>query len=273
MLTLIQMLLHTLPQPTDVISARADAPVNPVLRSARIPLYFQVKLELQRMIAQWEGADGRFFTDEELRERFGVSRVTVRQAVAELVDEGALKRTPGRGTFITQRKLEERALVDGTARPAFDGEPAEIEVLEFELVRCPRLIAPVLGVEPGARVRQVRRLRRHRGVPVRLDQRFLTAAASRGLTRGEVLRCSLVEFLSARFELSRADMQLEARAAAPEEAALLGVLMTDPVLVRNLVYHDGEGRPLMAGHSIYRSDLMRYAVSISCRASTATLAE
>ena len=52
------MLLYALPQPTDVISARADAPANPVLRSARISLYIQVKLELQRMIAQWEGSDG-----------------------------------------------------------------------------------------------------------------------------------------------------------------------------------------------------------------------
>lgn len=257
------MPFRAIPQPADVLS-RADRPANPVHRAARLPLYVQVKRELQRMIARHDAPGGRFYTDEELCERFKVSRITVRQAVAELVDEGMLRRTPGRGTFITRPKLEERALIDTAARPSFDGAPVEIEIVAFDLLPCPRALAADLGVAPGQRVRHVRRLRRHQGLPVRLDQRYLRLAAARGLTRDDAASRSLVEFLSERLPLARADMQMEARAAAPDEAAVLQVLVGEPVLVRHLVYRDAAGVPLMAGHSVYRSDLMRYAVSIPC---------
>jgi GntR family transcriptional regulator len=257
------MPFRALPQPADVIS-RTERPANPVHRAAGLPLYVQVKRELQRMIAQHDVSDGRFYTDEELCERFKVSRITVRQAVAELVEDGLLIRTPGRGTFVTRPRLEERALVGTAARPAFDGAPVEIEVVAFDLLPCPRAIAADLGVAPGARVRRVRRLRRHQGLPVRLDHRYLRLGAARGLTRDDAANRSLVEFLGERFDLARADMQMEARGAAPDEAAVLRVPVGEPVLLRHLVYRDARGTPLMAGHSVYRSDLLRYAVSIPC---------
>ncbi len=258
------MPFRTLPQPTDVLST-AVPPDNPVHRAARLPLYVQVKRELQRMIARHHAPGGRFYTDEALCERFKVSRITVRQAVAELVDEGILRRTPGRGTFIVRPALlEERALVGTAARPSFDGAPVEIEITAFDTLPCPRAVASELGVTPGRRVRHVRRLRRHQGLPVRLDHRYLRFSAARGLTREDAASRSLVEFLAERSTLARADMQLEARAAAPDEAAVLQVLVGEPVLVRHLVYRDTQGTPLMVGQSVYRSDLMRYAVSIPC---------
>jgi GntR family transcriptional regulator len=257
------MPFRAIPRPADVLS-RADCGRNPVHRAAGLPLYVQVKRELQRMIAQHDLPDGRFYTDEALCERFKVSRITVRQAVGELVDEDMLRRTPGRGTFITRPRLEERALLGTAARPAFDGAPVEIEIVAFDVLPCPRAVAAELGVAPGQRVRHVRRLRRHQGLPVRLDQRYLRLGAARRLTREDAAGRSLVEFLSERLPLARADMQMQARAATPDEAAALQVLVGEPVLVRHLVYRDAAGAPLMAGHSVYRSDLMRYAVSIPC---------
>jgi GntR family transcriptional regulator len=257
------MPFRALPQPADVLSAAVPSD-NPVHRASRLPLYVQVKRELQRMIARHDVPGGRFHTDDELCERFKVSRITVRQAVAELVDEGILKRTPGRGTFIVRPTLEERAPVETAARPSFGGAPVEIEITAFAVLPCPRAVAVELGIPPGRRVRHVRRLRRHQGLPVRLDHRYLRLAVARSLTVDDAASQSLVEFLSAHAALARADMQMEARAAAPDEAAVLQVLVGEPVLVRHLVYRDTQGVPLMVGHSVYRSDLMRYAVSIPC---------
>jgi GntR family transcriptional regulator len=259
------MPVPAVPQPADVLT-RADRPANPVHRAARLPLYAQVKRELQRLIAEHADPEGRFYTDEALCARFQVSRITVRQAVGELVDEGLLRRTPGRGTFIVRRTVEERALVDTAARPAFDGAPVEIEVVAFDVLPCPRGIAAELGVAAGQRVRHVRRLRRHQHLPVRLDLRYLRYAAARGLTREDAVQRSLVEFLAGRAALARADLQMEARGAAPDEAAVLRIPVGEPVLVRHLVYRDTAGIALMAGYSVYRSDLLRYAVSVPCAA-------
>ena len=77
-------------------------------RSSPIPLYLQIKQYLSRQIAVWERHNDKFYTDGDLCNMFGVSRMTVRQAVQELVDDGLLKRARGIGTFVVTRKIEER---------------------------------------------------------------------------------------------------------------------------------------------------------------------
>src|SRR6185369_4401628 len=77
-------------------------------RRSPIPLYLQIKQYLARQISVWERHNDKFFTDGELCDMFGVSRMTVRQAVQDLVDDGLLKRSRGIGTFVVARKIEER---------------------------------------------------------------------------------------------------------------------------------------------------------------------
>ncbi|MBV9521537.1 MAG: GntR family transcriptional regulator, partial [Alphaproteobacteria bacterium] len=75
-------------------AADTDAELD---RGSPIPLYMQIKQYLSRQIGAWERHDEKFYTDADLCELFGVSRMTVRQAVQELVDEGLLKRARGIG--------------------------------------------------------------------------------------------------------------------------------------------------------------------------------
>src|ERR1700739_1354301 len=77
-------------------------------RVSPIPLYLQIKQYLSRQIAVWERHNDKFYTDSELCDMFGVSRVTVRQSVQERVDDGLLKRSRGIGTFVVERRVEER---------------------------------------------------------------------------------------------------------------------------------------------------------------------
>src|SRR6185437_17137686 len=76
-------------------------------RGSPIPLYLQIKQYLKRRISAWEPQDDKFFTDAELCGMFHVSRMTVRQAVQELVDDGLLKRARGIGTFLVSRQADE----------------------------------------------------------------------------------------------------------------------------------------------------------------------
>ena len=76
-------------------------------RTSPIPLYVQIKQRLLAMIATWGDRDNRFHGDNELCEMFGVSRMTVRQAVRDLVDDGFLTRVRGTGTFVAIPKIEE----------------------------------------------------------------------------------------------------------------------------------------------------------------------
>ncbi|MEZ5130075.1 MAG: GntR family transcriptional regulator, partial [Micropruina glycogenica] len=77
---------------------------GPGMTTVRVPKYYQVKREILRMIADL--APGTAVpTERELAVRFGTSRTTVRQAIAELVVDGRLARTQGSGTFVAQPKL------------------------------------------------------------------------------------------------------------------------------------------------------------------------
>jgi len=73
-------------------------------RKASLPLYAQVRRGLERLIQETFEDGERFFTEQVLSERLGVSLATVRKALADLVAEGALDRRPGRGSFV--RKAE-----------------------------------------------------------------------------------------------------------------------------------------------------------------------
>lgn len=229
-------------------------------RSSPIPLYLQIKRQLQRRLAQWT-AD-RFYSDDELCRLFGVSRMTVRQAVGELVEAGWLTRAKGLGTFVAPKRLEERPLAGVFDRPSLSGESVELLVARFERRACPDEIAAVLDLEPGSPTLYVHRVRSHRGVPVISDHRFLPERTARGLKRGDVARHSLVELIGRRCKIGRADMQMEAMAAHGADAAVLDAIPGDPVLVRRLVYRGPDGRALLAGHSVYRSDIIRYSISV-----------
>ena len=70
----------------------------------RVPKYYQVKSEILALIADLEPGSA-MPTERDLAERFETSRTTVRQAIAELVVDGRVERTQGRGTFVAQPKL------------------------------------------------------------------------------------------------------------------------------------------------------------------------
>lgn len=231
-------------------------------RRSYVPLYRQIKHKLVRQIAYWNGADLKFYSDDELCERFKVSRMTVRQAVKELVDEGYLARERGVGTFLNKEKVLERPVTRSGERLSFAGSPFKLIVKRFEHIPTPAPVAVELGIEPDAIALHVVRVRRARGIAVSLDERWLSAEAAEGLEPSCVSSGSLVQWLGARYALVGADMQFEGSVATKAAAEQLSIAVGDPVLVRYMTYRDTSGTARMTGHSIHRSDVMRYSVSV-----------
>src|SRR5215471_14131438 len=75
---------------------------------AGVPLYRQVQTGIEDLIRDNPSAAEQALSDAQLSERFGVSRITVRRAVDELVDAGLLYRIQGVGTFVRPNKLREK---------------------------------------------------------------------------------------------------------------------------------------------------------------------
>lgn len=242
-----------------------NAPDLAVDRASPLPAYAQVKRRLQAMIAGWRDGGERFYGDEALSSMFGVSRVTVRRAVDELVDEGYLVRRRGVGTFVAADKIDEQlnADVDFFDQWAGAGRTLKATVVALDLRPAPGAVAELLGVAAGTPVVYVERLRYSNALPVAFDVRYVVPEFAKALTRDVVARKSILDVLRTRHALGHVDYRIEATTAAGDERAHhLGVMPGDPVIVRKLHYVNAEGAGLMCGQSFYRADQVRFAIRL-----------
>jgi GntR family transcriptional regulator len=232
-------------------------------RTSPLPLYVQIRHRLLSLVAQWSRAEDRFYSDDELCRAFGVSRVTVRQAVAELVNEGFLTRVRGSGTYVALKKIDEKLTppMDIRSQWAALGLPMSVSVLVFERRAAPANVAAMLGREEGAEMLYVKRVRSTSNVPIAIDHRYIPAEHVPHLRKADAAG-SILHKLWETIELSHSRLQIEGSLSGEEEQALLHMPKGDPVLVRHLVYFDRQDRPVLAGHSIHRADLMRYSLRL-----------
>ncbi|WP_273888904.1 GntR family transcriptional regulator [Rubrobacter naiadicus] len=236
-------------------------------KSSPIPKYHQLKEIIREMVEQEELKEGEMIPSErELCERFGISRMTVRQAVMELVNEGVLYREQGRGTFVAARKVQQPTarLTSFTQDMRERGMEPSSEVLEVEVEEAGLLVARRLGVEEGERVIRLRRLRLADGEPMALETSHLLYEVAKGVLGRDLAGRSLYEELSAAgVEISRAEQSYEAVPVSEEEAALLGVEPGSAALLIERVTYDAGERPFEYVRSTYRGDRYRITATLT----------
>lgn len=246
----------------DHLDATATLPLD---RDSPLPLYEQIKRRVLAMILGWQQESERFHTDLELAEQFGVSRMTVRQAVQELVEEGYLRRVRGSGTFVCMPKIDERFRpeMDFSDQWSASGRPLTFKVLYCKAVPASATVAGQLGLNTDEPVWSVLRLRTVKHVPISLDYRYVPVARVASLSPKQVEAGSMLQLVSKLSNgLDYGDLKIEAGLVKPEHADYLNLMPGDPVLIRHLVYFDADDQPVMAGISYCRSDQVRYAVRV-----------
>ncbi|MCL6561478.1 MAG: GntR family transcriptional regulator [Firmicutes bacterium] len=235
-------------------------------RSSSIPLHLQIKTRILEMVRQTPPEDRAkaLFTETALAAHFGVNRLTVRQAVTELVREGVLYRVRGKGTFISPPKVEgqlqhiEHFLEEWREQQ----HDPQCEVLFYGWVAVPEPYAEWLQMTPGSKGLCFRRLRRLQGVPLALDVRYLPPFFGHLLQHEDIVEHPAIDAIVARTKLAiqRVEMHIEAVAAGVAEAAWLAVEEGAPLLRRSIIIAVGSGEPAIAGWSLYRGDRYRYRV-------------
>lgn len=123
--------------------------------SAAVPLYVQLKEKIEQKISDGEYKPGeKLQTEGEMAKSFGVSIITVRKAVSELVEKGLVEKKQGKGTFVCQRKVTKdmKKLQSFSEMCAHMGMKAGGRMLENRLEPASEKIARLLNVEKAARL-------------------------------------------------------------------------------------------------------------------------
>ena len=201
-------------------------------------------------------------SERELVHRFGVARMTVRQALDALVGEGMLERVPGRGTFVAQRRTQPVAVLSSfTEDMRRRGMRPSSQTLLVRHEAAGPGVARALDVGEGDRVVHWQRVRCGDGAPLCLENAYLTADLVPGLV--DRLPESLYEELARRgLEPTWGEDSVEAAVASAAEARPLDVPVGSPVL-RVARRTCAEKVPVVVSRSIYRADRYQMWVPLS----------
>jgi len=239
------------------------------LRPARsLPAYLQIEEELAERIASGQLAAGeRMPTERELTARTGVSRMTVRAALARLEQRGLIVRRQGSGTYVAEAKLQ----VDAShLRGFFEGSVGQgifpvSRVVERAEVLATRQLAHQLGLRIGERVYKIVRVRSAGGVPVVLETSFLPARIVPGLLDEDLERSSIYRLMDRHHGARpvRARQSMEPITAGPPESALLDVPVGSPLMLVERTAWDARGRAVEHARDLYRGDRSRFVTELT----------
>jgi GntR family transcriptional regulator len=232
-----------------------------------VPAYAQIEDQLAARIESGELRAGeRLPPERDLAEGLGVSRMTVRQALSSLAARGLVERGVGRGTFVARDKLDH-----DLGRVAGFSELMERHGLEpgAQLIAAaekpaPDAIAAALGIDEGAPVYRIQRLRFGAGVPMALEDSWLPAAPFPGLLDLGLTR-SLYGLMRDLFELEpvRAVERLEPVLARAHEAAALEVSEGSPLMLVERTAYAADGTAVEFAHDRHRGDRASFVIEVA----------
>ncbi|WP_019203048.1 GntR family transcriptional regulator [Tsukamurella sp. 1534] len=223
------------------------------------PRYFRAKLELQKRIAALGHGD-TLPAERRLADELGVSRTTLRKALAELSAEGVLRREHGSGTYVAPPKVVRvRQLTSLSEDFGVDGKSVTSRVIAVEHVTADSETQAALELPRGARVYRVTRLRIVDDEPLAIEVAHLRGPL-RGLAGRLHADASLYEALRVHYdrEIAAVEDTVETALAAPHEADMLDVPIGHPLLMVHRLGRDPEGTALEWTRSVYRGDRFKF---------------
>lgn len=235
-------------------------------RASPLPLYFQLKHILTQEIAR-KGPGDLLPGDHALCETYGVSRTVVRQALTELEFEGVIERVKGKGTYVAFPRTSERLVQSLTGLyedVAARGGHLRSEVRHLEVVEADARVATELGLEAGAPVVLLERLRLVDEQPWALSVSHLPHYMVPGLESEDLSDQSLYALLERRFgvRLARGRRSVGAILATRPLSQALGVAVGAPVLELRSLSVDAADRPVETFVAYHRGDRSRFDVDL-----------
>jgi GntR family transcriptional regulator len=233
------------------------------------PIYVQIQEFLAEKILSGElTPESRISSERELCQELGVSRMTVRRAITELVNEGLLERRHGAGTFIAKPKGTYNAaeLIDYANAIRSKSQTVSRQLLEFSEVPASHRLSSRLKVEIGHSLYRIVLLYFSNRIPVILERSFLSCERCAGLQEYNLEKTSIYDLITEglSMRLHSIDQEIEAVVASDIVANQLRVEEGFPLLmITRTVYRSEDGYPIQYSQDLLRGDYARIRASLS----------
>ncbi len=210
-------------------------------------------------------------TEDSLIARFGVSRITVRRAVQNLVSRGLVEIRRGKGTFVAAPKIaHELTELSGFVEDMHAlGRKPTARVIAKEIVAADAAVAKHLALTKGERVVRIRRVRIADGIPLSFDETYLPLEIGKKVISDNLKVEPIFSLLERKYRvpLIEAEYKLDAVAAESEVAAALKVKERSPIFRIERTSYSTGGRPVDYEKLHYRGDLVQFVTRLVRKAS------
>lgn len=234
-------------------------------KKSPLPIYYQIEAYLKQQIDAGELQPGESIPSErEFSERYNVSRMTVRQAITNLVNAGYLSRQKGRGTFVASKKITMAlsGLTSFSEEIKHRGMRPFSRMLSFQIIPASKKIAHKLSIAISTPVYEMKRLRLADDEVLALETAYIPVTLLPHLTETEAIGSIYEVAEQAGHRLKNATQTLEARSAGPEEADLLTIPTNAPVLLIDQRTYLENGDMFEYSRSLFRGDAYSFTVSM-----------
>lgn len=231
-----------------------------------LPLYVQIRDNLRRQILDGSyQVHERLPSENEMMNAFGVSRITIRQALRDLHNEGLVFSAQGKGTFVSKPKAVQNVQrLEGFGEAmAAQGYEASARVLSIQQLKPPKAVAAALDLAAGDQAVEVKRVRYLNRSPVCVENSYFPVDIG-GQMFGLDLSNDIFPMLENRFgiPLGGADISLDAILADDETRQYLNLKAGEAILRVERLTHDRNGRPIDFEYLCYRGDSFKYQFRI-----------
>ena len=230
-------------------------------------LYAQIEHEIRQRIISGELSVGeKIPTELELCEKHSVSRITVRRAIQNLVDEGSLYRLRGRGTFVSAPKREIRK---GTKSHfgyhAFsENGPTPCRIIEKCLIEADEKLARKLCIDVREEVQLVKRLMFEDNLPIGIDEVYVPVSVIPDFLDTVHEDVHLYELLENHYaiQVGVEELKIDVAIAREDEAKLLSCINGAPLFLLNKTMRSKDGTLVHYSRSLLRGDRASFVFSI-----------
>jgi GntR family transcriptional regulator len=238
-----------------------------------LPLYAQVESILATGMADGTFPPGtRLPNEDELVERYAVSRTTIRQTIQNLVRRGLVEIRRGKGTFVLQAKItQELTELSGFVEDMQSlGRHASARVLDNQILPASESVARQLAMPAGTLVVRIQRVRLADNAPLSFDETYLPRQIGERIIENNLETEPIFSLLEQKYDtlLVEADYRLEAVSADITVARALGIAEGSPIFLIERTSYTAGHLPIDYEKLYYRGDQIRFVTRLARRPRT-----